>query len=962
MSSVRALLLTDVVDSTLLVQQVGDAAMARLWSAHDRVARDLLVVWQGREIDKSDGLFLLFDSTAAALGYALAYHRALAALSPPIQARAGLHLGPVLLRENSPADIARGAKPVEVEGLAKPYAARVMGLAQPGQTLLSRPAREALQGTALRVQSHGHWRLKGISEPQEVFEAGEADAPFTPPPDQPKGYRVVRQPGQGDDLWLPVRNVRHSLPAGRDAFVGRHDDLLALARALDGGTRLVSVLGTGGSGKTRLVTQFGWVWLGDFAGGVWFCDLAQARDSDGIARAVAQGLDVPLGRTEPITQLADAIAGRGHCLVILDNFEQVARHAESTLGHWLDHAPQAVFVVTTREVLGIVGERTQALAPLIVADAVQLFCLRAEAARQGFKPGTDEQLAIAQLVQVLDNLPLAIELAAARVRVMAPRVLLQRMNERFKLLWSRGGRQDRQATLRATFDWSWELLHEAERIALAQLSVFAGGFTLESAAQVIDLSALSDAPWLADMVPSLVDKSLVRQITDERFDLLNGVRDYAAEHLRSPGQFVGSGEPARLAAERRHAEYFAALGPSRAVAQACIEVDNLVAACRRSITAADAVLAVQALVGAWAPIRLRGPFRLGLELAEQVAALGPLEGRWQAEWRHVHGYALELCGRVGDAQRVFEQALAAAVAGADRLLQCRALQALTSLMARTGKVDQAEDFGQRALGLVQGLIDPALHCAILNALGQVADASGRSDQSGRCFEQALRLARQHGERRWEGGSAGNLGQFHANQGRFDQARSLYEQALAIGVELGDRQWQANTRCNLGLLHHGQGRWDEAELNLSAALLAAQELGHVRLASVVQCNLGLVAQAQGRPDQALHYYESALALARNLTDKRSEGQFLTYLGRLNGLQGRFDLARAQLYEGQTLLRQALDQLSLGVLLCALAEVERLAGDGAAADAALAQSQTLALALAPVEPGSEFGQALVRARRP
>src|SRR5450631_60063 len=160
MSSLRALLLTDVVDSTQLSLRVGDAEMATLWAAHDRAARDLLPVWHGREIDKTDGMLLLFDTASDAAGYALAYQQALNQLVLPLKARAGLHVGPVTLRENSPSDVALGAKPIEVEGVAKATAARVMSTAMGGQILLSADARQSLSMPGLRLQSHGHWRLK----------------------------------------------------------------------------------------------------------------------------------------------------------------------------------------------------------------------------------------------------------------------------------------------------------------------------------------------------------------------------------------------------------------------------------------------------------------------------------------------------------------------------------------------------------------------------------------------------------------------------------------------------------------------------------------------------------------------------------------------------------------------------------------------------------------------------------
>jgi class 3 adenylate cyclase len=434
MTGLSALLLTDVVDSTKLSQEIGDEAMARLWTAHDRAARDLLPTWRGREIDKTDGMLLLFEVAADAVSYALAYQKAVGMLTPALKARAGLHVGHVTLRKNDPSDVALGAKPLEVEGIAKAVASRIMSIAAGGQLLLSAEARRWLDDDQLRVQSHGHWRLKGVDEPIELFEARGVEGPFVSPPDSDKARRVIRQ-GQ---VWLPVCDIRHSLPAERGAFVGREEALTRLSHSIRSGARLVSVLGIGGTGKTRLVTRYGWNRLGDFPGGVWFCDLAPARSLNGILNAVAQGLNVPLGREEPVAQLGDAIAGRGRCLVILDNFEPVARYADRTLGRWLNRAAEACFVVTTREVLELAGEEVLALPPLSPADARTLFVQRAQAALPDFRPDAEDLIAITRLVTLLDGLPLAIELAAARMRVMPPRMLIGRMSERFKLLASKG--------------------------------------------------------------------------------------------------------------------------------------------------------------------------------------------------------------------------------------------------------------------------------------------------------------------------------------------------------------------------------------------------------------------------------------------------------------------------------------------------------------------------------------------
>ena len=955
MSTLRALLLTDVVDSTKLTEALGDAAMADLWIAHDRASRDLLPAWRGREIDKTDGMLLLFDNAADAVGYALAYHRALADLKLPFSARAGIHVGPVSLRANSADDIARGAKPVEVDGLALPIAARVMSIALGRQTLLSTDARLALGVASERVQSHGHWRLQGVAEPMELFEIGAADAPFAAPPDAGKAYRVVRQ----GELWQPVRQIKHSLPAERDSFVGRQEPLLALAKKLEDGARLVSVLGMGGTGKTRLVTRFAWSWLGEFPGGVWFCDLSQARSVDGIFFAVAQGLDVPLGKTDPAVQLAHAINGRGRCLVILDNFEQVARHAEETLGRWLDRAAQAKFIVTTREVLGIVGEETMALAPLPASDAAALFLRRAEAARQGYRPGSDDLTAIEQLVKVLDGLPLAIELAAARVRVMPPRTLLARMNERFSVLWSKGGRHDRQATLRAAFDWSWELLSEPEKIALAQLSVFEGGFTLEAAESVLDLPHAIDAPCSVDVVNWLVDKSFVRQVSDERFDLLESVREYAAEHLRTAGRFAGSGVAAQGGAEHRHGLFYASQGPKRATANACKDLENLVAACRRATACGDGDVAARALDGAWGALTLRGPFKLGVELAARVRAISGLPAVALSLVNRVEGRALMATGRMAEARLVFDAAIGAAQEGDDRECRVRALGDLAELHIHEGHMEDARQRYTEALEASKVLPDRTRECALLSGLGSCHEYLGEFDIAAVHYEQALKIARASGERRWEGGALGNLGQLLANQGRGAAARELYEAALAIARELGDRRWEGDTSCNLGLLNHAEGRHEIASAQLQTALRAARELGYVRLESIVLCNVGIVEDALGDHDAARSSFDAAIGLARSLRDRRSEGQFLGYLGALHARQGRLDAGLECVQSGAVLLRSVADLVSLSVLLCQLVEVELLAGCRAAAESALAEAEGLATAL-KAQATSEIGLALERAR--
>jgi predicted ATPase/class 3 adenylate cyclase/Tfp pilus assembly protein PilF len=951
---VHALLFTDVVDSTRLTQALGDRAAAELWTAHDRLARDLLRGHNGREIDRADGLFILFEVAEEAVRFALDYHAALRTLPVPMSARAGIHIGEVSLRENSAADIALGAKRLEVEGLAKPVAARVMSAALGGQTLLTADAFAALGPQDHCVRSHGHWRLAGVEGVLELIEIGDPQAPLRPPPDAPKAHRVVRR----GELWLPAREIPHTLPAERDGFVGRIAPLRELSERLGRGARLLSVLGMGGTGKTRLATRFAWGWLAEFPGGAWFCDLSQARDVDGIFLALAQGLEIPLDKLDPAGQLERVIAARGKCLVVLDNFEQVVRHARQTVGRWLDQAPEACFLVTSREVLGIPGEEAVQLAPLPGDEGTELFVQRARAARPSFVPEGDDRAAIERLVRILDGLPLAIELAAARMRVMSPQALVARIGERFKLLASPRGRPDRQATLRATFDWSWDLLSEPEKAALAQVSVFAGGFTLEAAERVLE--AGSAGGWPIELVQALVDKSFVRRVGDERFDLLESVREYAAEQLETPGRYAGSGRVARIDAETRHGRYFAALDLQLLNDRNdFFDVENFVVACRRAVARGDFEVSPAACEGAWSLLRFRGPFRVGTDLIELALTTPGLTEDAKTRLQLLTGRSLLLCGDVPNARISLEAGRDSARRRGDRLQEGRARADLAETHVLQGQMEEALVEYESALAIAEALRNLPLQCSVLNGLGTYYENLGQFAQARPRFEAALEVARRGGYRRWEGGAVGNLGQLFANLGFSDQALIHYEEAAAIARQLGDLQWEGNILCNLGLLNHAQGDAGAARTNLEASLAIARDLGHTRLESIVLCNLGIVLESLAEPAAARRAYESALAIARRRNDRRSEGQFLGYLGLLDVREDRIDEARRGLLAGASILRDVKDRVSLAILLCAQAQAEGMAGAAEAAEAALHEAAAIA-ASAGVEANSELGLALVEAR--
>lgn len=937
----QVLLLCDVVDSTAWTERLGDERSAELWRLHDSTARRLLETWHGREVDKTDGLFALFIRTEDALGYAGAYHLALANLTPPLRARVAIHCAAVLLRETPSHDVARGAKPLEVDGVGKPVVARIGALALPGQTLLSDAAATRLTAGP-PVAPLGHWRFKGVSDPVALFElTGDTRGP---PPDSDKAWRVTRS----GEYWLPTRDVPRNLPSERDSFVGRRPALSELASMFGAGVRLVTISGVGGCGKTRLALRHGWDALGGHAGGVWFCDLSQATTFDGVVHAVAQGIQLPLAAGDPVQQIGDAISSRGHALVILDNFEQVAAHAEAVLDAWMSRAASASFLVTSREVLGVAGESVLTLPPLPEEEAAELFFQRARSAVGDFAAEPSESEAVAELVRLLDGLPLAIELAASRTRVMNARTMLSRMGERFKLLAAPGKRKDRQATLRATLDWSWDLMNPAERSAFAQMSVFEGGFFLRAAEGVIDLAALGESPWVIDVVQSLVQKSLVRTSERHRFDLLRSVHDYARLALCEEG---------RIDANRRHARYFAALDERTAIAGRCADADNLVAACRHATADGCASDAVGALRNAWAALRLTGPFNVASGLAETVLAMPGLDADQHAQATLVAASALDAIGRSREAAALLEATRPQLAAGSPSLP--RFLCVTGEIASNLGQFDAAARHLSEAHSMAADFNDAETQCRALNALGWIAYWRGSFVESKGHYQQALDIAQGLADLRWQGGLLGNLGALEHTRGRHDEARSCYERSLALAIEVGDRRWEANARCNLGLLHCESGNDDDALVHLEAALTMARHMGHRKLEGTVLCNLGHVHESRGETGPALANYEHAVQIAHLSGDPRAEGVYRAHWGLLLARSGSASEARSCLAAGASLLDNVAHASDLALLLCKQSLAESVLGDASAARLAFDRAEALAGRVAP-DQGSELAKALSAAR--
>lgn len=932
------LLLTDVVESTRLNGELGDAVMGPLWAKHDAVARSLMGQWSGREVGRSDGFLVLFERAIDALGFAQHYHRALRELSIPLKARIGIHTGLIDPRSNAESDIARGAPSVEVDGLALPLTARIMAAARGGQTLLSAECRRTIESSFgdeaaplglgwigpitppcpssapesadstcnLRLVSQGFWRFKGLESPIQVYQAGDDLDDFTPPADSDKAYRVVRKAGD----WRPVRDIPHGLPSEADRFIGRTESLMKIAGLFERGVRLVSILGMGGIGKTRLSLRFASKWLGDYEGGAWFCDLSAATSKNGIIYAMTQALNVPLDKHDPVRSIGAAIAARGRCLVILDNFEQVSVHATDTLGAWLSRAPEAHFLATSRELLGITGEHAVVVEPLPQVDASELLIDRMSAAGLPLPLIPDEAAAIRPLIDLLDGLPLAIELAASRASALPPSQLLARMNERFKLLARSRRTGDRQSTLRATLDWSWGLLSPIERAAFSQCSVFEGGFSLTAAEHVLDLSEGGESVWIADAVQGLVEKSLLRRTAANRLDFLRSVHEYARERLSEMGP------DATRSAERRHWRYFSSLSEQDAIADRCVETENLVSACRRAIAAADFDAAAAALVVAWAALNLTGPFSVAIEISQalnRVAYPHAMPASLAALW--VSGSARYLAGDVAAARRDLETANGIETTAT---MRARILGALGQLERSLGHLDRAEELLDSGLREAQKTGDAGLIGRAHNALGSLRFAQGRLASARESFETGLGVARSARDLKQQAALLGNIGVVDRKSGNDESALQHYVAALDLARAIGDRRFEGNMRSNIGLFHHHNGNPAQALPQLRAAQEIAEGAGLMRLLVDVHCNLGLVEESQGRIEAALQRQLEAIRIADGLQDRWLAGHCRIFAARVMVHLDRLTEARQRLHEAEKLLEGSADLAVLGLLDCALAD--------------------------------------------
>jgi predicted ATPase len=630
-------------------------------------------------------------------------------------------------------------------------------------------------------------------------------------------------------------------PEARDVFVGRAAELDHLSAALEAPGILI-VKGPAGIGKSRLVAEA----LHARRGRAVRCDLSSATTFEGALGAVARALDLSLAPRGGATQLGHALAAHGRVVLVLDDVELIPELA-GALASWRRDAPEATLVVTSRSAVRAEGEAILEVGPLSDADSVALLVARAR--QRGADIADDPQLT--ELASRLDGVPLALELAAGRLGVLSVGDVVERLG----LSLLRSGAGHRHGTLRAALEASWGTLSPGEQAALAQLSVFAGGFELEDAEEVLDVGGSGLAT-----IGALEERSLVSHDESGRLRLLASVREFAAERLVD------------ASAEVRHGRRMARLGTVQALDAVHVtggaerlraigrEADNLVAACRRALARGDTEVAVCCLCAAWAVMGLRGPFDTISTLAVAVAEMPGLTDAQRASACTVAGRALRSVGRLGEARLFHEAALQATRASGDRWTEGSVLANLGLLAADDGRLDEAKALDEEALAVLRAAGHRRFEGVVIGNLGILHAVRGDLDAAGRCFTEALAIHREVGDVRSEGFAVSNLGNLARLTGALDEAVSRLREAEALHRQVGDRRSEGIALTNLTAALRLLGRTEEARAASEGALRAFRVTGQLPAQASA-----LIEHAALEPAQAPELLARAEAIARSVGD-------------------------------------------------------------------------------------------------
>jgi len=895
-SGVVTFLMTDIEGSTRLWAEAPEAMRASL-ARHDAIAASVVGEHAGFLIKprgEGDSTFSVFARATDAVTAACALQTALTAEPWPetaaLRVRIAVHTGEADLGTD------------DYYGIAVNRCARLRSIAHGGQVLVSESTtglvREALP-EEVTLRDLGYQRLRDLAEPERVSQLLHSALPSDFP-----ALRTI-------DL------VPNNLPYQVSTFIGR-DAEMARIRELLRETRLLTLTGAGGVGKTRLALQAAAEMLYEYQDGVWLAELASLSDGDLVAQSVATALDV---REEPGRSLLETLVSRlreGQALILLDNCEHLVEACAQLAEHLTTHCPAIRVLATSREALRAEGETVLRVPSLPVPHgvpgirpqpeqlaqypAVRLFVDRASRANSGFSVTNENAPAVAEICSRLEGVPLAIELAAARANTLSPEQIEERLDQRFRLLT--GGRRTalpRQQTLEATVRWSYELLSETEQRLFARLSVFAGGFTLEAAEAVCSGDGI-DAADTADLIGELAAKSLLIP-GKGRYWMLETLRAYGRQRLEE-----GGGAEAVYDA---HAGYFADLaeatrgGPRNAAGtQRLSDLDREHGNLRAAL---HWYLAEDVEAGARLAIGLRRFWELGGHWSEGRAWLTRLLAKRDP---------IELSCRSD----------ALYVAGLLAFHQC--------------DYDDADLLLREALGAAEEAGNRSAEANALITLGNIAACRSEYDRAGDLYERALAIRRALGDRRSSAVTLHNIALLAHEQGGYAAARATYEEVLGIFRSLGDREGMALTLNSLGNVAGEQGDYSESRAHHEEALALRRELGDKPGTALSLLNLAFIAHEEGDLAAAAPLYHESLAIHRQVGSKRFAAKVLNNLGNMAREQGDFAAARAWLEEGLALFREigdragtALSQMNLGRATLELGDREAARWYGEAAATAL-----------------------------
>ena len=753
-------LFTDIEGSTQLLKLLKER-YADVLDDHNRLLRAAFDDAGGKEIDtQGDAFFVAFPEAAKAVAVAAEVQ---AALEGPVRVRIGIHTGEPTVTEEG------------YVGIDVHRAARICAAAHGGQVVLSRRTAELLDGAALR--DLGMHRLKDLGEAEKLFQLGGGEFPSL------RSLNATNLPAQPGPL------------IGRDRELG---ELAELIRA----ERIVTLIGPGGSGKTRLALHAAAESVGEFGDGVLWVPLAAITDPEIVEPAIGRTVGAQDG-------LADHIDEK-HLLLLLDNLEQLLPDVAPRLARLAERCPSLHLLVTSRAPLRIAAEREYAVDPLPESDAVALFHERAFV--------SEPEEAVHEICRRLDGLPLAIELAAARTRVLPPDRLLERLARALPVLT--GGRRDapeRQRTLRATIDWSYDLLSAEEQRLFARLAVFAGSFTVESAEAVCDAGV--------DEVEALVEHSLVRRWETGRLGMLETIRELALEKLEQSREAD--------AVRRRHAEHYLELARSANLSLDALrkgpqrhdlvlpEQHNLRAAIDWTVDA-DAELGLRiavALENFWVTQDSTEGVRRFEVLLDRAGDVDlPLRARATLDY----GGCADWSGDYERARPAYERSGELFREAGDESGVAESVFRLGVIASRTGDFELARRLWEESLDTWQRLGDTIGELQALGNLGGLEFEHGDPERGRELAERSLEMARGVGWAWWEAGQLGNLAERALKDGETAEGERRAREFLALAHEIRDR---THTVYGLGMLAWAAA--DRGDSERAAVLWAALEAEDVK---------------------------------------------------------------------------------------------------------------------------------------